>query len=423
MAQSGSSSSNWMWKLALVAVVGGAGFVASNQHWIDISQWPVVGRFATPSASGKTGASGHGPAVDPVDEIELPEEIAAAQYEPEHSPDDQDDEHPLGMDETSTSGVTRAVHEEDADDSLESEFDEEAPPRRISAGGRSDAPASRGDAKSRNRHESEEADDTENAQPFRARKTTRAGTGASAHQVSKTSADAEEDDSDSLLEMSEINGLIEANDYVAAQRALSKWYFARPEERAAIQPKLNKLSQTLYFAPQPHVYDAYVVQAGDQLRTIGKKYNVSWEYLAKLNHVAPSKIRQGQKLKVVPGPFGVVVSLSRFELVVHLDGCYVKHYKVGVGKDGTSPIGTFAVKNKQVDPTYYGPDGVIKNDDPENPLGERWIDIGDSFGIHGTNEPDSIGKAESRGCIRMKNNDVAEVHDFLVVGSKVKIER
>jgi len=66
---------------------------------------------------------------------------------------------------------------------------------------------------------------------------------------------------------------------------------------------------------------------------------------------------------------------------------------------------------------------VIRHDDPENPLGEHWIDIGDSFGIHGTNEPDSIGKAESKGCIRMKNEEVAELYDFLVVGSEVKIER
>jgi lipoprotein-anchoring transpeptidase ErfK/SrfK len=65
---------------------------------------------------------------------------------------------------------------------------------------------------------------------------------------------------------------------------------------------------------------------------------------------------------------------------------------------------------------------VVANDDPENPLGERWIDIGDSFGIHGTNEPDSIGKAESRGCLRLRHDDVIELYDFLVIGSEVRIE-
>jgi len=231
------------------------------------------------------------------------------------------------------------------------------------------------------------------------------------------------DEGTETADLAAIDDLISANDYVAAQKELSKIFFSQPRERGAIQARLNKLSQALYFAQQPHFHDAYVVQPGDQLRSIGKKYRLSWEYLAKLNRVAPSKIREGQKLKVMDGPFGVRVSLSRYELVLHLNGSYVKHYRVGVGKDGASPVGTFVVKNKQVDPTYYGPEGVIRHDDPENPLGEHWIDIGDSFGIHGTNEPDSIGKAESKGCIRMKNEEVAELYDFLVVGSEVKIER
>ncbi|MFM8223771.1 MAG: L,D-transpeptidase family protein [Planctomycetaceae bacterium] len=222
--------------------------------------------------------------------------------------------------------------------------------------------------------------------------------------------------------LAEIDALIADNEYVTAQRELSHWWFQRPESRQKIQARLNKLSQALYFASTPHFFEPYIVQPGDQLRQVGKKFQLSWEYLAKLNRTQPSRIRAGQKLKVVPGPFGVVASLSRFELTLHLSGSYVKHYRIGVGKDGSSPVGTFTVKNKQVDPTYYGPDGVVSNDDPENPLGERWIDIGNSFGIHGTNEPDSIGKAESRGCLRLRHDDVVELYDFLVIGSEVRIE-
>jgi LysM repeat protein len=224
-----------------------------------------------------------------------------------------------------------------------------------------------------------------------------------------------------LMSGEKIQALIDDGNYIEAQKGLSQWYWQKPETRDKIASKLNKLSQALYFAPQPHYYDPYVVKSGDQLRVIGQHHKLSWEYLAKLNQVDARKIRAGQKLKVVPGPFGAVVNVARFELVVHLNGSYVKRYRVGVGIDGTTPIGSFTVKNKLVDPTYYGPDGVISKDDPNNPLGERWIDIGDSFGIHGTNEPDSIGKNESRGCVRMLNDDVEEVYDFLVVGSEVKI--
>jgi lipoprotein-anchoring transpeptidase ErfK/SrfK len=64
---------------------------------------------------------------------------------------------------------------------------------------------------------------------------------------------------------------------------------------------------------------------------------------------------------------------------------------------------------------------VIDGDDPQNPLGPRWLDLGNSYGIHGTIDPASIGKAESRGCIRMRNQDVKEVFDMLGVGSEVTI--
>jgi len=225
------------------------------------------------------------------------------------------------------------------------------------------------------------------------------------------------------MEIREIEALEKAGDFITAQQELSRWFWQLPAEREQILPKLNRMAQALYFVPQPHYYDPYVVKPGDQLRVVGQRYKLSWDYLARLNKVDAKKIRMGQKLKVVPGPFSAYVNLSRYELVVHLAGSYVKSYRVGVGKDGSSPVGTFTVKNKMVDPTYYGPEGVVAHDDPQNPLGERWIDIGDSFGIHGTIEPQSIGKSESRGCIRMLNNDVEEVYDFLVIGSEVQIER
>ena len=226
-----------------------------------------------------------------------------------------------------------------------------------------------------------------------------------------------------LVDRSQIQKMIDDGNYVDAQHELSQWYWHRPAEREKLLPQLNKLAQALYFSPQPHYYDSYVVKPGDQLRVVGQRYKLSWEYIAKINHVDARKIRMGQKLKVVPGPFAAVVFLDRYELVVHLNGSFVKSYRVGVGRDGTTPIGTFVVKNKMVDPTYYGPEGIIPHDDPKNPLGERWIDLGDSYGIHGTIEPDSIGKNESRGCIRMLNSEVEEVYDFLVIGSEVKIQK
>ena len=200
-------------------------------------------------------------------------------------------------------------------------------------------------------------------------------------------------------------------------------YWNHPEWREFLRSRIEKTAKSIYFSPQPHYMTPYTVQPGDQLTKIAKLYNVPWEYLAKLNEADPRKIRPGQKLKVIKGPFAAVVDLGRFELTIQHHGFFVKRYKVGIGKDGTSPIGEFTVKNKLTNPTYYGRDGVIAADDPQNPLGEYWIDIGDSYGIHGTIDPNSIGKAESRGCIRMLNEEAAEVYGFLGIGAKVIIRR
>jgi lipoprotein-anchoring transpeptidase ErfK/SrfK len=59
---------------------------------------------------------------------------------------------------------------------------------------------------------------------------------------------------------------------------------------------------------------------------------------------------------------------------------------------------------------------------PKNPLGARAIYLGSSiYRIHGTNEPKSIGKAASSGCIRMLNEDVSELYNFVKMGAEVTV--
>ena len=70
-------------------------------------------------------------------------------------------------------------------------------------------------------------------------------------------------------------------------------------------------------------------------------------------------------------------------------------------------------------------EGVIEAGDPKNPLGQFWLGLAGvdghalgktSYGIHGTIDPDSIGKQASMGCIRMRNEDVEQVFELLVEG-------
>jgi lipoprotein-anchoring transpeptidase ErfK/SrfK len=224
------------------------------------------------------------------------------------------------------------------------------------------------------------------------------------------------------LSFPQIDALIRQRDYVAAHRELSAIYWDHPASRNEIKKRIETTANSIYFSPQPHYMKPYTIQPGDQLRLISKKYSVPWQYLVRLNQVDPRKIRAGQDLKVIKGPFSAHIELSKFEMTIHNQGYFVRRYTVGIGKDGQTPIGRFRVMTRLVNPKYFGTDGiVIEADDPANPLGERWIDIGKGYGIHGTINPKSIGKAQSRGCVRMHNADVEEVFDLLGEGSEVVI--
>jgi lipoprotein-anchoring transpeptidase ErfK/SrfK len=155
---------------------------------------------------------------------------------------------------------------------------------------------------------------------------------------------------------------------------------------------------------------------------------VTADFLAKVNGIADkNRIRVGRRIKVIHGPFRAVVVKADYRLEVYLDETFIKHYPVGLGEDDSTPAGTWKVQNKLENPQYYPPRGgqIILADDPENPLGERWIGLEgiageavgqERYGIHGTIEPDSIGKNVSLGCIRMYNPDVEELYDLLVEG-------
>jgi lipoprotein-anchoring transpeptidase ErfK/SrfK len=109
-------------------------------------------------------------------------------------------------------------------------------------------------------------------------------------------------------------------------------------------------------------------------------------------------------------------------MTVHAHGWFVRRYSIGIGRDNATPQGEFTVQNKLENPTWYDPKGgQIEGDDPANPLGEYWLGLGDHIGIHGTIDPTTIGRAASRGCIHLNDNDIAEVFQLLGVGSKVVI--
>jgi len=205
---------------------------------------------------------------------------------------------------------------------------------------------------------------------------------------------------------------------------LSRIYWKHKALRALIQERIDHTASLIFTTTDRQFAEPHFVDYGETLESIAKQYDVPWMYLARLNRVTPEKLQAGQRLKIVRGPFGAVVDLDDFRLTVHAHGWYVHHYPIGIGRDEKTPTGEFTVKEKLENPTWYNPDGgVVDADDPDNPLGDYWIGLGNHIGIHGTNDPESIGRAASRGCLHLNDEDIAEVFALLSVRSKVVIRK
>src|SRR6516165_1018353 len=118
----------------------------------------------------------------------------------------------------------------------------------------------------------------------------------------------------------------------------------------------------------------------------------------------------------------IVVSLEDHKLALVEDGQVKKVYIVAVGKPSTpSPSGTFTIARRVKNPTYSH-NGKIVPAGPGNPVGTRWMGLSiKGYGIHGTNEPRSIGKAASHGCIRMAKADLEEMYEMVAVGDTVEL--
>ena len=118
----------------------------------------------------------------------------------------------------------------------------------------------------------------------------------------------------------------------------------------------------------------------------------------------------------------VLVSISDRKLALLENGKAIRTYRVAVGKASTpSPTGEFKIINRITDPTYYHK-GLVVPAGSNNPVGSRWMGLSArGYGIHGTNQPNSIGKAASTGCIRMGKQDVEELFSLVEVGDTVQI--
>jgi lipoprotein-anchoring transpeptidase ErfK/SrfK len=128
-------------------------------------------------------------------------------------------------------------------------------------------------------------------------------------------------------------------------------------------------------------------------------------------------------------PGTIVIDTTHTVLYYVLSDHRAMRYGVGVGREGFTWSGTEIVSRKAEWPDWIPPSEMIARQPylprfvaggPGNPLGARAMYLGESkYRIHGTNDPTTIGKFVSSGCIRLTNTDVQDLYSRVSVGTKV----
>lgn len=177
----------------------------------------------------------------------------------------------------------------------------------------------------------------------------------------------------------------------------------------------------------------YKIAKGDSLTKVvaKQKLGVTHSFIQAINRIDPNRLRVGQQIKLVGGTVHAAVSKSDFtmDLYLQMDGqpkAFLKRITVGLGKEDGTPAGSWEVLAKASRAKWTPPPSAVATaaiewGKPGYPLGRDgyWIALVGtddntrrctSYGVHGTNEPESIGKAASLGCIRLADEDIEFVY-------------
>lgn len=169
--------------------------------------------------------------------------------------------------------------------------------------------------------------------------------------------------------------------------------------------------------------EPYIVASGDSLDRIARKFKTTVELLQKSNGITGALIHPGDRLRILTGEFAITIDKSENDLILYLNGQFFKRYRVGTGEYNKTPVGQFKITEKIKHPPWWRPDGKqIPYGDPENLLGTHWLSLDiRGYGIHGTWEPETIGKQSSAGCVRLLNEEIEELYALVPVGTPVEI--
>ncbi len=220
--------------------------------------------------------------------------------------------------------------------------------------------------------------------------------------------------------------LRQANEPIRAKAAYQEILknYSDLENIAAIQQEAETVNLQILFSRMEIEGKTVLheVVAGDSLAKIAKKYNTTAEFIRRSNNLNGDVVRLGDKIRIWAGKFNIFVDKSQNILILKDANEVVKVYSVSTGEKNSTPVGTFKITNKLENPVWFNKGIVVPPESPQNVLGTRWLgfDIA-GYGIHGTVEPNNIGKQVTAGCVRMINEQVEELYSIVPVGTEVVV--
>jgi len=192
---------------------------------------------------------------------------------------------------------------------------------------------------------------------------------------------------------------------------------------------------SLVLADDPYKY-VYAVQPNDMLIQVERReeLKIPTQLIERINRIQASRIQAGQDLRFIRGPFHAIVSKRTLTMDVYLYRpglypVYIRRLPVGLGRDNGTPAGLWRIHGKDEQPTWYPPPGSTRTHpiaygEPGYPFGIKglWIRLEGMdesnegltrYGIHSTDDPASIGRTESLGCIRLGDEDIELIYGTL----------
>ncbi len=210
-----------------------------------------------------------------------------------------------------------------------------------------------------------------------------------------------------------------------------------PERLEIARKGVEMGRQLLQGAAEEKDVELYEIKQGDTLEGIARKFKtlsgVKGAIMLVNNYKENAILRDGRKVRVPHGTWSIVADKSLFKLWICYEGAPFKAYTITTGAvSKETPVAKFIVGGKNPKPAWWPPADVkvsgkvpVPYGDPQNPLGDWWIaldhDLHHGIGIHGTNDPGSIGSKASNGCVRMLNEEVGDVAAIAFKGMVVTV--